>query len=87
MRERAQDIAFFTESIIENNSDQPIVLLRDVGVEIPVATQIFVHTKGANNLFAMIAATLDKLGLTIQDARLQTTNDNRTFDVFMYWMK
>jgi [protein-PII] uridylyltransferase len=82
LRERAQDIAFFTESIIENNSDQPIVLLRDVGVEIPVATQIFVHTKDANNLFAMIAATLDKLGLTIQDARLQTTNDNRTFDVF-----
>jgi [protein-PII] uridylyltransferase len=25
---------------------------------------------------------LDKLGLTIQDARLQTTSDNRTFDVF-----
>ena len=82
LRERAQDIAFFTESIIENNSDKPIILLRDVGVEIPVATQIFVHTKGAKNLFAMIAAILDKLGLTIQDARLQTTNDNRTFDVF-----
>jgi len=82
LRERARDIAFFTEAIIENKKDQPIVLLRDVGVEIPVATQIFVHTKGANNLFAMIAATLDKLGLTIQDARLQTTSDNRTFDIF-----
>ena len=40
------------------------------------------HTKSFKNLFAIIAAVLDKIGLTIQDARLQTTSDNRTFDVF-----
>jgi [protein-PII] uridylyltransferase len=82
LRERAEDIAFFTKSIIDGVDNQPIIQIRDVGVEIPVATQIFLHTKSTKNLFAMIAAVLDKLGLSIQDARLQTTSDNRTFDVF-----
>lgn len=82
LRERAEDIAFFTKGIIDGGDNQPIIQIRDVGVEIPVATQIFLHTKSTKNLFAMIAAVLDKSGLTIQDARLQTTSDNRTFDVF-----
>ena len=82
LRERAEDIAFFTKGIIDGVDNQPIIQIRDVGVEIPVATQIFLHTKSTKNLFAMIAAVLDKLGLSIQDARLQTTSDNRTFDVF-----
>lgn len=82
LRERTEDIAFFTRGIIETPTDEPVIQIRDVGVEIPVATQIFVHTKGKNNLFTIVAATMDKLGLTIQDARLQTTSDNRTFDVY-----
>jgi [protein-PII] uridylyltransferase len=82
LRERAGDIAYFTKGILDADNKQPIIQIRDVGVEIPVATQIFLHTKSIKNLFAIIAAVLDKLGLTIQDARLQTTSDNRTFDVF-----
>jgi [protein-PII] uridylyltransferase len=83
LRERAEDIAAFTRAIIDNpESSQPVITLHDVGVEIPVATQIFVHTKGQQNIFAIIAAVLDKLQLNIQDARLHTTSDNRAFDVF-----
>ena len=82
LRERAEDIAFFTKGIIDSSDEQAVIQIRDVGVEIPVATQIFLHTKSTKNLFAIVAATLDKLGLTIQDARLQTTSDDRTFDVF-----
>jgi [protein-PII] uridylyltransferase len=82
LRERAEDIAFFTKGIIDGEEGQPIIQIRDVGVEIPVATQIFLHTKSTTNLFSTVAATMDKMGLNIQDARLQTTNDNRTFDVF-----
>ncbi len=41
LRERASDIAAFTAAIIANKDpDEPLVLLRDVGVEIPIATQI-----------------------------------------------
>ena len=82
LRERAEDIAFFTKGIIDGEEHQPIIQIRDVGVEIPVATQIFLHTKSTKNLFSIVAATMDKMGLNIQDARLQTTSDNRTFDVF-----
>ena len=70
LRERAEDIALFTKAIIDNDdADKPVILLNDVGVEIPVATQIFVHSKGRENIFAITAATLDKLNLNIQDAR------------------
>ena len=82
LRERTEDIAYFTNGIIKTIADEPVIQIRDVGVEIPVATQIFLHTKGKANLFTIVAATMDKLGLTIQDARLQTTSDNRTFDVY-----
>ena len=82
LRERAEDIAFFTKGIIDSKDESAVIQIRDVGVEIPVATQIFLHTKSTKNLFATVAATMDKLGLTIQDARLQTTGDDRTFDVF-----
>jgi [protein-PII] uridylyltransferase len=81
LRERTEDIAIFTRSII-SSTEKPVILLRDVGVEIPVATQLFVHTDQGENLFPIIAAILDKLRLNIVDARLQTTSDNRAFDVF-----
>ena len=83
LRERAEDIASFTHSIIANqHPGTPVVVLRDVGVEIPVATQVFVHATDRQNIFAIIAAVLDQLQLNIQDARLHTTSDNRAFDVF-----
>ena len=83
LRERAEDIASVTQALIANgNPGNPVVLLRDVGVEIPVATQIFVHATDRQNIFAIIAAVLDQLQLNIQDARLHTTSDNRAFDVF-----
>ena len=81
LRERAEDIAEFTKAIVTNNQ-MPMILLRDVKVEIPVATQIFVYTHDEGNLFPIIAAVMDRLRLNIQDARLQATSDNRTFHVF-----
>ena len=83
LRERAEDIALFTKAVIDSDDpDKPVILLNDVGVEIPVATQIFVHSKDRENIFAITAATLDKLNLNIQDARLQSTSDGTAFDVF-----
>jgi [protein-PII] uridylyltransferase len=81
LRERADDIARFTQSILASD-DRPVILLRDAGVEVSTATQVFVHTSGEKNLFPIIAVILDKLNLNIVDARLQTTSDGRTFDVF-----
>ncbi|MDG1819137.1 MAG: [protein-PII] uridylyltransferase [Porticoccaceae bacterium] len=83
LRERAEDIALFTKAIINNTEPQkPVILLNDVGVEISVATQVFVHSKDRENIFSITAATLDRLNLTIQDARLQSDSDGTAFDVF-----
>ena len=83
LRERAEDIALFTKAIINNAEPQkPVILLNDVGVEISVATQVFVHSKDRENIFSITAATLDRLNLTIQDARLQSASDGTAFDVF-----
>ena len=52
LRERAEDIARFTQSILASDRE-PIILLRDVGVEISVATQIFVHTSTGKTFFQL----------------------------------
>lgn len=83
LRERAEDIALFTEAIKRNpKPSEPLVIIRDVGVEIPVATQIFIHAKNRQKIFFVIATVLDTFQLNIQDARLQSTSDNQAFDTF-----
>ena len=86
LRERAEDIARFTQSILASDRE-PIILLRDVGVEISVATQIFVHTSTGKNLFPVIAAILDKLRLNIVDARLRPPAMIERLMYFMCWMR
>ncbi len=83
IRENASDICRYTEAIIKHGDDPaPVILIKDSGVEVPVATQIFIHTKGLNNVFPITAACLDQLRLTIQDARLNSNSSGNTFDTF-----
>lgn len=83
LRERSDDIVTFIKAILKNkSSDEPVILVRDVGVEVPIATQIFVYARNPQRIFSVIAAVLDKLQLSIQDARLQTSDDGHAFDVF-----
>lgn len=83
VRERPDDIIANTLAIAKHpNSSEPLILIENVGVEVPVATRIFIHTKGISNVFPIAAATLDQLHLNIQDARLNADNSNNTFDTF-----
>jgi [protein-PII] uridylyltransferase len=83
LRESAEDVAEFTKAILASPAPKKaVILIKDVGVEIPVATQIFVHCKDRDNNFSIIAAALDRLNLNIHDARLHTTSDGSAFDVF-----
>jgi [protein-PII] uridylyltransferase len=83
LRESAEDVAEFTKAILGNEDPKkPVILINDIGVEIPVATQIFVHCTDRENNFSIIAAALDRLNLNIHDARLHTTSDGSAFDVF-----
>ncbi|HEB29121.1 MAG TPA: [protein-PII] uridylyltransferase [Porticoccus sp.] len=83
LREHADDIATYTAAIATRGDDpEPVILIKDAGVEIPVATQIFIHTNGLDNVFPITAATLDQLQLTIQDASLHSDTQGNTFDTF-----
>lgn len=87
LRETIDDIVRYTEAIhqhrVGNQKNlEPVILLRDIGIEIPIVTQIFVYSKDQDNILAVTAAVLDKLNLNIQDARLHTNSDEDTFDVF-----
>jgi [protein-PII] uridylyltransferase len=83
LRENADDIARYTNAIASrDNSTEPVILIKDAGVEVPVATQIFIHTNGLNNVFPITAATLGHLQLTILDASLHRDTQGNTFDTF-----
>jgi [protein-PII] uridylyltransferase len=91
LRESANDIVRYTEAILKNNKeDAPVILIKDKGLGTPIATQIFVGTRGFYKVFPIIAATLDKLQLRILDASLHTTLRNTknkkikeaAFDIF-----
>lgn len=83
LSEVAEDIVWHTEAFFQHNSDQPMVLIKsnesnpDEG-----ASQIFIRTRDRDNLFAAIAAALDKVQLSIHDAKLYTTGSHYTLDTF-----
>ena len=83
LREKADDIATYTAAIAaRGDSNDPVILIQNAGVEIPIATQIFIHTKGMDNVFPTTAAALDHLQLNIMDARLHRDTEGHTFDTF-----
>jgi len=48
------------------------------------ATELFVHTRDQANIFARIAATLDRLGLDIQAAHINTTTDGMAVEDILF---
>jgi len=83
LQEKASVIARCTHAVLTaDNPEEPIILIENAGVEEATATRIFIHTTGLNNVFPITAAALDQLRLNIQDARLNRTSSDHTFDMF-----
>lgn len=84
LRERAEDIAWHTESIAGHHQrDKPLVLIRNI-VDSTVAntTQIFIHARSHVQLFSTICAELEQLDLSVHDARIYNANDGMSLDTF-----
>ncbi|MCK4586099.1 MAG: [protein-PII] uridylyltransferase, partial [Gammaproteobacteria bacterium] len=82
LRHSADEVAWHTQAIIHHgDNSKPLILLR--GETHRGGTEIFVYMKDINYLFAIITATLEKLGLNIIDARIITTNDGYALDTFL----
>lgn len=88
LRESATVIARYTAKvqtnmISGNDTNTPVVIIEDAGVEDTSATRIFIHTKGLSNVFPITATALDSLRINIVDAQLYTGSRHRhTFDIF-----
>ncbi|MGR8934202.1 MAG: [protein-PII] uridylyltransferase [Gammaproteobacteria bacterium] len=57
-----------------NNSEQPLVLLRPQ--TLLRSAEVFVFSPYKDTVFSLITGALDQLGFTILDARITTTKDN-----------
>jgi [protein-PII] uridylyltransferase len=84
LREKTDDIVWHTEAISHHhNPDKPLVLIKETSdLDFEGATQIFIHAKERDSLFAMIVSCLEQLNLNIQDARIYNSGTHLTLDTF-----
>ena len=82
-RETPNNLARYSEAILKNYlSNKPIILIKDIGDDTPIATEIFVYCKNQEMVFSKIASVLDRYQISIQDARLETTANDHALDTF-----
>lgn len=46
-------------------------------------TKVFIHTRSVDDLFAATSAAMEQLGLSIHDARIATSSNDRTLNTFI----
>ncbi len=82
LRHSAEEIAWHTEALAETPPAQlPLVLIapRETGG----GTRIFIYAADSPDLFARSVSELDRLGLSIHDARVITTDTGYTLDSYV----
>ncbi len=79
LRNSVSDIVWHTEAICRHD-ERPLVLVRsdtDSG-----SSQVFVHTRARPGLFSSVTASLDRLGLSIVEARISASQGGYTMDTY-----
>jgi [protein-PII] uridylyltransferase len=81
LRYRAEQLAWQTLGIARaGEGDLPVVLARPH--QRPGALEVFVYSPDRDGLFATVAATLDRLGLSIVEARVVNSRGGMSLDTF-----
>ena len=85
LRESINDIIWQTDAIARHmDDDRPLVLMRPAkDLIFNGATQIFLHTHNNIHTFAVVAALMEQLYLSIVDARIYSSNSGYTLDTFL----
>ncbi len=81
LRGRPDQVAWQAAGLRGVGADASRVAARPLGAEAG-ALEVFVHAPDRDGLFAAIVATLDRLGLAIQQARLLDGPGGKVFDTF-----
>jgi [protein-PII] uridylyltransferase len=81
LRHSSDEIAWHTQAIFNKpHHGHALVLAREDTAR--GGTEIFIYTPDQERLFALIASTLDRLGLTVLDARIITSELGFTLDSY-----
>lgn len=84
LRYSSDEIAWHTSAIVNAGENElPLVLVRSQGFQSSTSTAVFIYTDNAPNLFARTTSMLDRLGLSVNDARIVTSSDDMTLNTFI----
>jgi [protein-PII] uridylyltransferase len=81
LRFTPEQIAWQTEGIALDATAAPLVLVEAEGLR--GGTEVFVYAPDRDGLFATITAVLDRLALSVQDARVVTSRSGMSLDTFL----
>ncbi len=79
LRHSDEEIAHHTLAILSHDSGSPLVTLGETSGG---GVTVFIYMKDQDHLFAVTTGVLAQLGLTVLDARLETTQDGYAFDSY-----
>ncbi len=81
LRHRPVEIAWHSETILgADDDDLPLIAIRNFDSK--GGTSVFIYALDTDYLFAIATATLDRLRLDVQDARIITSSAGYTLDTF-----
>ena len=81
LRHSADEVIWHTRAVLKKADDGRALVLAQPDSQ-RGGTEIFVYTRDQANLFALITAVLDQLGLTVLDARIITGANGYSLDSF-----
>jgi [protein-PII] uridylyltransferase len=81
LRARPEQLAWQAEALRATTPGEVVVRVRFLGHD-SQALEVFVHAPDRDGLFAAIVATLDRMGLAVQQARALDGPDGTIFDSF-----
>jgi [protein-PII] uridylyltransferase len=82
IRYSADEIAWHTEAISKiTDTEKPLIMIREKTFR--GGTEVFIYMKNRDNIFAATTRTMDRLGFTIMDARIITSDNDYTLDSYI----
>ncbi|SFC38094.1 UTP--GlnB (protein PII) uridylyltransferase, GlnD [Marinospirillum celere] len=85
LQDAPSEVAWHTQGILEQQEPgQPLVLVAAPATDMSEGgTKVFIHTRDAAFGFAATAAIMDRLGLSIHDARISTSRQGFTLNTLI----
>jgi [protein-PII] uridylyltransferase len=79
------EIVWQTQGILAHEDNElPLILISAPTDDMTEGgTKVFIHTRSVDDLFAATSAAMEQLGLSIHDARIATSSNDRTLNTFI----